>query len=401
MLTSHLKHNYLKAGKKLVVKASIFCLIMAFVLIPLQNAEAQSVLELSTPYPGITASPGENVTFDLKLVNNSSTSRIVGLEVTSHPKNWTASIRGNGREIQQVYVKALSFETADLKVKIPEKAKPGDYSLTVSAIDKQGYHDYLNLNIKIKESTGEEDRLVAQYAELKGPGDATFTFKLDLINNGSREQIYSLGAQAPAGWQVSFKPSYERQQVASISVKPGETQGLDVKVVPPASVKAGEYTIPVKAVSSAGTASETLKVIISGTYDLQFTTPSGRLNADIIAGREKEVTLEIINNGSAVLNNINFSSREPQDWSVSFDPKTIDTLKPGESRQVTATIKADNKAIAGDYLVTLTASTRETTDQTNLRVTVKTSTLWGAVGLLIILLVIAGVYWAFRTYGRR
>ncbi len=68
---------------------------------------------------------------------------------------------------------------------------------------------------------------------------------------------------------------------------------------------------------------------------------------------------------------------------------------------MTAYIKPAAKAIAGDYLVNLTASTRETSGTAQIRVLVKTSTLWGLVGIVIILAVIAGVGAAFRQYGRR
>ncbi|MBZ4688386.1 MAG: hypothetical protein PWQ96_1005 [Clostridia bacterium] len=401
MQMDFMKVTRMASSKKSVSLLSIGILVMAIMLLPLQQAQAQSRLEISTTYPGISAVRGESITFPLQIKNNGSTSEVVGLEVKAAPEKWTASLRGRGREIQKVYVKPNSYASTDLKVNIPDQVEPGEYSITVVASGEEGYQDSLKLTVKIAEARAGEDKLVAEYSELKGPNDATFKFKVDLSNNGNSEQIYSLGAQAPDGWQVSFKPSYEQQQVASISVKSGETKGLDVKVIPPASAEAGEYTIPIHAVSTAGKATEELKVIISGTYDLELTTPTGRLNADVVAGKEKKVNLKVINTGSAVLNNINFSSREPQDWSVTFDPKSIDTLKAGESRQVTATITADSKAIAGDYVVSLTASTRETRDNAELRVTVKTSTIWGIVGILIVLLVIAGVYWAFRTYGRR
>lgn len=401
MQMDFMKVTRMASSKKSVSLLSIGILVMAIMLLPLQQAQAQSRLEISTTYPGISAVRGESITFPLQIKNNGSTSEVVGLEVKAAPEKWTASLRGRGREIQKVYVKPNSYASTDLKVNIPDQVEPGEYSITVVASGEEGYQDSLKLTVKIAEARAGEDKLIAEYSELKGPNDATFKFKVDLSNNGNSEQIYSLGAQAPDGWQVSFKPSYEQQQVASISVKSGETKGLDVKVIPPASAEAGEYTIPIHAVSTAGKATEELKVIISGTYDLELTTPTGRLNADVVAGKEKKVNLKVINTGSAVLNNINFSSREPQDWSVTFDPKSIDTLKAGESRQVTATITADSKAIAGDYVVSLTASTRETRDNAELRVTVKTSTIWGIVGILIVLLVIAGVYWAFRTYGRR
>lgn len=388
------------SSKKALLVSCCFFFFAAF-LLPLNHAYAAGGLELSTRYPGISATAGENITFPLEIKNKSNIDQVINLDISSKPENWTSSLKGIGREIQQVYVAAQDYSTADLKIRIPEDTKPGNYLFTLTAISKSGLKDNLKLIIKIANTRKGDDELVAKYSELKGPSDATFNFKLDLTNNGTTEQIYSLGALIKDGWQVSFKPSYENQQVASIGVKPGETKGLDVKVQPPVNIKAGEYTIPVYAVSPAGKVSEELKIIISGTYDLELTTPSGRLNAEIVAGKEQKVNLEVNNNGSATLNNINFSSREPNNWSVTFDPKTIDTLKPGESRQVTATITADGNAIAGDYLVSVSASTQETRDTAELRVTVKTSTLWGIVGVFIILLVIFAVYKVFQTYGRR
>lgn len=364
-------------------------------------AQAQAGLELSTRYPGITAAPGESLTFPLEVKNNGWRSQTVDLSVVQKPEDWETTIKGRGRLVHKVYVSKNSLVTADLNVDVPAAASPGSYSLVVRAVGEDGSRDNLRLNVIVsKENTG-GDELVAQYSELKGPSDATFRFRVDLTNKSTEEQSYSLGAAVPRGWQVSISPAYKDQQIASLSVKAGETEGLDIKVTPSAQVEAGDYTIPVYAVSGGKKVSTDLKIIITGTYDLEFTTPSGRLNADIVAGREKKVNLEVRNTGSAVLNNISFSSREPHGWSVSFDPETVDSLEPGESRQISATIRADNKAIAGDYVVTLSANARETRDQADLRVTVKTSTLWGIVGLFIILLVVAGVYGAFRYYGRR
>jgi uncharacterized membrane protein len=68
---------------------------------------------------------------------------------------------------------------------------------------------------------------------------------------------------------------------------------------------------------------------------------------------------------------------------------------------VTATIKADKNAIAGDYVVSMTAKTAEKSSDATLRMTVKTSVLWGWIGILIIIAVIGGVYYLFRKYGRR
>lgn len=387
--------------KNLYVFTRILVVVMLLLFFLPSPTIAAAGIELSTTYPGITANPGEFITFPLQVNNHGSQSQIVELRIDSCPEEWQASLEGRGRKISQVFVSGQSSEMVDLKVQIPENAQEEVYTITVAALRGGSLLDSLKLTVNISETPAGEDRLKAQYSELKGPADATFNYKLSLTNNGTDEQAYSLGADIPQGWQISFKPSYEQQQVASITVAGGETKNLDVSITPAANVEAGEYTIPVYAISSSGRATAELKLIISGTYELNFSTPSGRLNTEIVAGRDQKVTLEVENSGSAPINNINFSAQAPDNWSVSFDPKTIDILNPGEKRQLTATITASNKAIAGDYVVAMKATANEAINQANFRVTVKTSTLWGIVGLVIVLLVCAGVYWVFHQYGRR
>ena len=40
-------------------------------------------------------------------------------------------------------------------------------------------------------------------------------------------------------------------------------------------------------------------------------------------------------------------------------------------------------------------------DEIEIRVTIETSPLWGFVGIGLIVAVLAGLWWVFRTYGRR
>ncbi|MDH7523847.1 MAG: NEW3 domain-containing protein [Peptococcaceae bacterium] len=383
-------------------KMVVFCVFIAFVLLlPARYAAGEPNIEIFTTYPGISAAAGENIFFPLEIKNNTSSGQVVNLKIVSLPKDWSAVFRGQGREIQQVYVEPNASSSTDLRVNIPETAAAGRHIINVRAESAAGYRDNIALTIVISDARSGGDEMKAQYAELKGSSDATFNFKVNLTNNGGNEQTYSLGARAPDGWQVAFTPSYESQQVASINVKPGETVGLDVKVTPAVSAEAGEYNVMIGAVSPVSQATENLKIIISGTYKMELTTPTERLNASVVAGKEEKVNLVVRNKGGAVLNDINFSSYQPPDWAVTFDPKKVDALKPGESRQITALIKASSKAIAGDYVVSVTASTRETSSTADLRVTVRTSTLWGIVGLIIVLIVIAGVYRVFQIYGRR
>jgi len=387
---------------KVLFSLIVIAFMAVSLVLPVNRANAAEGLVLSTRFPGISASAGERITFPLEVKNNGNVSQIINLEVTSKPDNWDVSLKGMGRSVQQVFVDGHGNNSLDLIVKIPDEATAGEYPLTVTAISDNGYlQDNLKLLIKITDAKVGNDELTAVYSELKGPSDATFNFKVNLTNNGSSEQVYSLGAQVQEGWQVSFKPSYEDQQVASIGINPGETKSIDVKVNPPVNVEAGDHSILIQAAGPTSKVTEELRVIISGTYNLEFSTPTGVLSTDIVAGRDKKLNLEVKNTGSADLNNIIFSSNKPVDWSVDFEPTNIEILKPGESRQVTAIISADDKAITGDYLVSLDASTQEVKSSADMRVTVKTSTVWGIVGLLIIMAVVFAVYKAFQIYGRR
>jgi uncharacterized membrane protein len=86
---------------------------------------------------------------------------------------------------------------------------------------------------------------------------------------------------------------------------------------------------------------------------------------------------------------------------VTFDPETLETVAAGGSAEVIATIVPSNDAIAGDYVVTFTATSGDVSDEIEIRITIETSPLWGFVGIGLIVAVLAGLWWVFRTYGRR
>jgi len=79
----------------------------------------------------------------------------------------------------------------------------------------------------------------------------------------------------------------------------------------------------------------------------------------------------------------------------------IATIQPGASAAVTVTVKPSSDALAGDYDVTFTATSGAATGNVDIRTTVQTSPLWGFIGLALIALVIVGLGWVFRRYGRR
>ena len=144
-------------------------------------------------------------------------------------------------------------------------------------------------------------------------------------------------------------------------------------------------------------------MVITGTYGISLSTPDGRLSFDSQANKDTDVTLTVTNTGNEELQNVTLTSSLPSGWEVTYDVEDgiIDSIAAGSSAQVVATVTPSSEAITGDYVATFTAETDEATSSAEFRVSVKTSTLWGFVAVLIILCVAAGLVYVFRKYGRR
>ncbi|NLM75550.1 MAG: hypothetical protein GX187_05600 [Clostridiaceae bacterium] len=388
-----------KTFKRKFTLALFFIICSLFIISPASKSFAATI-EIFTKYPSIAVKAGEQINTDVTIENKTGSGMTVKLDIVSLPENWEAYIEGGGRIIDRVYVSGEDKGDIDLKVKIPYETAEGKYQVVLNA-SSGSYSRSLTLYYDVKAEIENQDTLKANYNELAGTSDATFTFELEIKNNKQREENYSLNANAERGWQVKFKSKTDYKQISSITIDSNSASKVEVEIIPPASVNAGEYTIPITVSSGSETLSTDLKVNITGTYDMKLTTPNGRLNAETNAGKEQEIELTIENTGSSALNNIELTSWQPDEWKVRFEPEQVDTILPGETASVKAFITPSSKALAGDYVVEITAKTPEVTSSAQFRVMVKTSTLWGIVGVLIIILLVSGLYYIFRIYGRR
>lgn len=111
--------------------------------------------------------------------------------------------------------------------------------------------------------------------------------------------------------------------------------------------------------------------------------------------------LIVENKGTGEVRGIELSSVPPTDWRVEFEPAVIDSLPGGEEVPVTAVFTPAEGALAGDYMVTLKARGDQDSASADFRVTVETSTMWGLVGVVIIVAALAALVLVFRRYGRR
>ena len=390
----------------MVMRQKIYSISAAFLLLFLTvfssfPAFAAGGLEFYTDYPGISVKAGDSQTISMYVSNTSGSGLDADLSIVSIPDGWEGYFSGSGSQISRVHVENGAESTVTFNLEIPEDAAEGDYTVQLQATSDTGLTDVTDLVLSIQEVQYGQGSFEAEYPEQEGASGTAFSFSTTLVNNSAADQSYSLAAQAPAGWQVSFQPSGESTQVASIEVAAASSEGLTVSVTPPENVEAGDYTIPISATSASDTLETELTVTITGTYALELSTPSGLLSFDAHANRESDVTLSITNNSNVDLQNITLTSSAPTDWTVTFDESSIEVLEAGATQEITAHVTPGDSAMTGDYVTTITASCSETSDTAEFRVSVKTDTIWGIVAIVIILALVAGVGAVFKKYGRR
>lgn len=372
--------------------------LMGGIVLPAVPASAAGI-SMFTKYAGIAVTPGESINYYVDIINSSNSIQTVSLQVVEQPEDWEVSLTAGGWSISQLSIKPQSEESFTMQIEVPLRVEKGRYTFMLRATDAAGGVSTLPITIEVTEQGTFKTELETEQPSMQGTADSKFEYKVTLRNRTADEQLYALSAAAPRGWSVQFEVS--NQKVTSVKVDANATRDISVTIDPPEEIEAGTYTIPVTAQAGSFSAEEKLEVQITGTYKMELTTPTGRLSTDITAGREKMVELQLNNTGSTELIDIKLSQAAPVDWEVRFEPENISSLLPGESATAKAYIKASGKAIAGDYVVNIKAQTPEASDSADFRVTVETSALWGWIGVLIIALVVAGIYYLFRRYGRQ
>ena len=132
-----------------------------------------------------------------------------------------------------------------------------------------------------------------------------------------------------------------------------------------------------QAIGDKVSASAELKLDIGGLPAISVSGPDDRLSGEAYAGEQRSIPLIVSNIGSAPAAGVRLSSTPPQGWSVTFDPKALPPIPVGGQAKVNALLTPGAKAIAGDYLLTVSADGEGVSQSVSYRVTVLTSTLVG------------------------
>jgi len=366
--------------------------------------EAAGGVILCTDYPGVSAKPGTTVKFPLYLINSGTEEVDALLGVEELPEGWSGYFTGTDSEVSSVHVGG-GQEKADspklsYSLEIPENAADGEYSFTLLA-EGNRMQAQTQLTVTVSSEEAGQSNFTAEYPQQEGDSATKFSFDTTIINNRLTPQSYSLAAQAPEGWAVTFTPSGESSKVASLPVDAGASQGLTVEVTPSETVEQGEYEIPLTATSSDDTLKLDLAVTITGTYGVTLSTPTGNLSAGAYAGEETKVTMAVTNSGNVDLENLQLAAQGSTDWNIRFDETTITLLEAGATKEVTAYIQPAENAVIGDYVTVMTVSNAQVKSEADLRISIKNHTTWGITAIVVIAAVCICLGIVIRRYGRR
>ena len=357
-------------------------------------------LWLTTGYPSLTVHAGDNIELNLTLQNKNLPPARIEFSVNGLPSGWTYEFDGGGKTVTAAIVEPDSSQNVVLKLTPPKDAKSGSYSFTVDG-KTTGQALDLPISLALAEAAPAKVTVTPKLPALRGSPKSAFDFDVAVKNEAPADQTFNLLAKGPAGFDTTFKEQYGTQELTSIPLKAGESKTLKVSVKPPQSVEAGQYKVEIAAASPTTSGQSALLLDITGQPTVSLTGPEGRLSGDATAGKERTFAFTVENNGSAPAQNVMLSSSSPQGWKITYDPQKIASIAPGDKVPVSVNMTPSDKAIAGDYMVTVSANGDGTFDHANFRVTVLTSTMWGIAGLGIIGAAVIVLAFAVTRYGRR
>jgi uncharacterized repeat protein (TIGR01451 family) len=367
---------------------------------PASNPNLQG-LWLTTAYPQLLVRMGDTINLDLNLQNRGLPPARVEFNVDNLPKGWSWELDGNGRRIGAAMVGPDTSEALQLKL------TPAADAQTNQTYDFQivGKTDTQTLTLPIQLFVGAAKPAVVtvtpKLPALRGTPTSAFDFDVDVKNDAPDDQTFNLIADGPEGFQTTFQEQFGTQQLTSVPIKAGETKTLKVSVKLPQDIAAGQYQVAIQAASPKAHGESPLLLDVTGQPEFELNAPEGRLSGNATAGKESTFKLTLHNSGTAPATDVKFNATAPAGWKVEFSPKDVASIDPNQDVDLSINMTPPDNAIAGDYMVSLSASGAGAYQSTSYRVTVLTSTLWGVAGLGIIGAAVIVLAAAVTRYGRR
>ena len=356
---------------------------------------------LTTRYPALTVRAGETTTIDLSVHNFKLPPQQLNLSVPQVAQGWRATILGGGQPVGAIEVGPDAEERLQLRLEPPSGAGHGDYPFAVE-VKNDKYDEKLPIKVTIGEELPAKLKMTTNFPALRGSATTSFKYKVGVTNDSGRDATVNFSADAPKNFQINFTEAFGSQQLTSIPIEAGKSKDIEASLTIPRETPAGDYKLTLYAKTEAASADLPVSLTIVGQPRLSVSGEGGRLSGEAYAGQDGQLTVVLRNDGSEAARDVELSATAPEGWKSSFDPKSVPQVPAGGTQQVKVTLTPSERAIAGDYQTTIRASAAGgLSESANFRITVLTSTLWGAVGIAIIAIALLVVVFAVARFGRR
>ncbi len=357
-------------------------------------------LFMMTDYPAITVRPGTTSNIALRLQDYGLGPQRYRLSVEGVPSGWTATLLGGGQPVAAAMPAPDSSVSLQLRLEIPANTEMREQTLTVKAAG-QGTEATLPIAVALAKELPAKLTVTSKLPSLRGSPKSNFEYALTIKNDSGRNLVASFAAAAPANFETSFTEAYGTQELSSIPIEAGQSKDIKLKVRPPGTIDAGHFPVKVTVNAEDASAEADLALDVVGQPQLQLSGRDGLLSARAVAAQQSSIPVVVTNTGTAPADNIALAATAPSGWKVTFEPATIDRIVPGKDAEAQALVTPSDKSLAGDYQLSVRATSRGESASSQFRITVNTSTVWGMAGAGVIGIALLLMLGAVARFGRR
>jgi len=387
-------------------------------------AQDSADVALDSPIRTILLDPRETrVDLDIDLINVADERRIITFELIDLPDGWDIGIWNAffDFKISELVVEPTENTPGQrprMRIRLPDpRPEPGDYSFTLvlaDAANSRIEYDRAKFTIGVPEAVAQDAKGIEVRAELPallGPANTSYEFEVIIKNDTDDRASFELSADVfdtagnvLQGWIIGFSPAFgEQKRISSVAIAAAIDERINVQVTPPLFVDPDDYVIVATVTNAELDIAEEQPLVlrITGRGELITSTTSGLLSMNATAGEETSNTMRFTNFGTGDLLGVDMSADAPPQWIVDFEIDRIETLPVNNQIDVVINVTPPDDTIPGDYEITLRGRNQEATDSVVLRVTVDQSTVWGWLGIVLVLVVLGSLMGLFWKLGRR
>lgn len=357
---------------------------------------AQGGTGLYCDVPGQTVLGGDTISFPIVIKNNGQDDKTYSLSATPEP-GWSAWFTVESKGVYKVSVPASGSKTVNLMVQAPGNARVGESRIKafVDSMETDVYAYVTSVNSSVDVSANIS-------AKIASVGDK-IVYQISLKNRQSRENVYKLSVTGlPDSWYYRYKESpNSADEMAEVVVPASGGKDILLEIAPSLSAPVGDYNFTAVVESPDG-----VKINKSLTAKLKsgvsMTVSSAKLAYDAKPGQPFDIEVYVANAGAGdALTNVHLEASAPDGWTVQVSPNSTNSIKAGASRTFDVNVVPPGNIVASDYEVSINVKSDQAEKEKDYRITVKTDSYIPYIGGAIIVMVLAGLAFMYKKYGRR